>query len=580
MTTVESPTVSTLDLPLDLRPPSERYGELYTAMCLAEVREDGIDIADLEARFPDKLVHAAWQSFKERNPEGYTPEDVKTLAEQLFIFPVRELRVRHVVEGETIEQHNMRIFRASVCYPELNTSSQIGVSKPGLEPGGRFSIRKRGRGRIYNWDLWPTLRGAVMGMGEWGIEQTHNSLDNADELSRKLDGRVPNVNATWGAKRNQPNVQHRIARLLANYEGEGTIRDYLPHLKRHYLHWREGADDPAKLDIEPGSAYRRVVRMPNGKFMFRHWDDGHGPRDEMLLQDLKTLASLEEALGRPATEKEQDILFMSLRANGEDGEDHKLVNSRNHHDLHFTHTIELAPIKINALQFECAAMLTHAYYEQALLATTPEDREAAIREAEFFAQDAQDLSDCIHEYSLTDDGFCADRDFVTNETLPGIALSGIFALGAGVFDWERGRAMLDVVDERFLEAGGLANTLLYDSTEQWDKNAWPIMQLEAIDAAIQYGRYDLALKWCKVWLASNDLMFAKYGVLYEKSDPLNPGEPGGAGEYACVEDLLMTLGVDMALRQLLPWLKEMAKTMENISHETGALAVLSTLQPY
>jgi len=221
-------------------------------------------------------------------------------------------------------------------------------------------------------------------------------------------------------------------------------------------------------------------------------------------------------------------------------------------------------------------------YDRGVRANAAGDHQAAARATakfELYEQEARDIAECIHEYCLTDDGFCADYDFVNNVTQPGNSLAGVFALSAGVFSQERGSHMLDVIDQRFRRKGGLVNTLLKTSTEQWDNNAWPIMQLAAVDAAILYGRYDLAHEWTALWLRCNDIMYADplIRALLEKSNPDKPGEAGNQGEYEVVRDLLMSLGTDAELRRMLPWLEEMAlaQELEREEEAVGSVAVRS-----
>lgn len=590
-------------------PPSVRYPKLFPAMCGVRmgdkgpyvgdvgVREDGIDIADAQALYPDEVTNDAWDKFEASHAEGYTVDEIRTLAVALFIFPTHVARARETIAGEIIREHCLRVLRASVRRANADTSSQLGVNEDVMEPGGRFSwgdqtapetpeeaAAEKGHARWYNWDMGPTLRGAIAGMRMWGIQQARKTLANYKQLADRLDGRLPNVNAPWGADRNHPPEVMRVARSYATHHHElpedpaereaargKLLVEQIPLLEAHFMHWRDGADDPEKLGPEAGKAYRRVVRMPNGKFMYRHWADGNGPRDEMYRHDMLVLAQLDEYLqaheGRTSTEAEQTLLFKSLRASAESGEDFRVADSLDHKNLYLLRTIELVPIKLNSMMYEYACTLAYAYHAKAAQTTDPTERTAAFERAAFYEQEAQDLADCIHEYCLTNDDFCADYDFVRGKTEEGKALAGVFALGAGVFSRQRGQQMLDVVDERFFRDGGLVNTL-YESDQQWDKNAWPIMQLESIDAAILYGRFDLAYKWAYTWLAANNKMFAKHHVLYEKSNPDHPGEPGGKGEYECVEDLLMTLGVDLALREMLPWLEQM--TEQRVTEQQAA----------
>jgi neutral trehalase len=217
----------------------------------------------------------------------------------------------------------------------------------------------------------------------------------------------------------------------------------------------------------------------------------------------------------------------------------------------------MMPVKANSLMYEAVVLLARDYFQEAEETGDPLLRESLLQKAKLYEQKAQDLADIIWKYCRTDDNFMADYDFVNNKTLPGKSLSGVYALGAGIVPWTEGRRMLDVLDERFSKPGGMPNTLYKGTDQQWDYEAWAIGQLEAIDAAIMYDRPDLALKWTSIWLSSNDKMLVDLYALMEKTSVDNPGKPGGGGEYKCVRNLLMSICVDMELRQrTLPWLEK------------------------
>jgi len=574
-------------------------------MCFSGLRDDGIDYADTTPKhgLTDEEINGDWQAFLEAHQSEFevvdsdpedsfddklvdvfenisdeTIRDLQNFCLAHFDFPVRERADPHTPpEDETITEYSLRIMKHSVRRPSLDSGSQIGVDEEGLEPGGRFGVPKEGYGRIFNWDSEPNLRGAVALDKEWGLSMAHNTLRMFSKLADRLDGCIPNVNTTWSATRSQPPNFVRLVRLLAQQEGEQVIQTYLPLMEKHYQFWRSGADT---LSDKPGSVHRRVVRMPNGKIMYRHWDDASGPRDEMYAQDLRTLRDLKRQLGRRPTPAERDRLLGSLRASAESGQDFRLVDTEDAASLCKLRTVELNPIVLNSLMYENAQMIALGYRQKAEEARRIGDRVEATRCTaifEWYEREAQDISDCIHEYCLTTDGFCADYDFVNGVTLPGNALGAAFALSAGVFSQANGERMLEYIHQKFLKPGGLVNTLLEASTEQWDNNAWPIMQLAAIDGAILYGRFDLALAWTQRWLHCNDLMFAVYRGLLEKSNAQTPGAAGDQGEYEVVPDLLMSIGTDAELRRMLPWLEEMAAAMTREKDETavGSVAVRS-----
>jgi neutral trehalase len=567
--------------------PSQRWPGFFEALCLAEVRKDGIDIADMELRdgVADDDVHAAWKSFE----SGESPfSTIQELADNLVVFPVRAAVEPRRRSDLSQSEYSEMIMRRSARSAHRTVGTQIGVSELAMVPGGRFDVHEEGRGRLFYWDSLWTLYGAVAALGEWGIARTKDTLKNFGELADKLKGNIPNVNATWAEDRSQPPVLGRMVRLLAKAEkNDDVVLDYLELMEKHYAFWREGADDLTKLGKEQGSAYRRVVRMPNGKIMYRFYDDGPDRgrrfRDEMWLADKHVEEQLEQYLeqnlGRPLSDKEKKQLGRNLGAGAEHGEDFTGEDCDDYTNLYTIRTTEMISVKLNSLQYDNATMLAFGYYKKAEKAGSPAEKEEALTKAKFYEQEAADLAEGINEYCIAENGFCANYDFVNNKRRSGRSMTGVFALSSGIIPQEQGKKMLETMEELFLREGGFVNTL-HDTDMQWDKNVWPLMQMEAIHAAIIYGRHDLALKWCLLTLKNNRLTYLADGLLWEKTHPDIPGKKGGRGEYACVEDLLMSHGVDMALRKMLPMLlekvaggKDKIASLKQTGNAVGALVM-------
>jgi neutral trehalase len=563
-------------------PPSIRWPGVFRAMCEAEVRADGIDIADvkLQPGVTDDVVKEAWQAYQ----EGLLgPITMSAFSEMLFDFPVRT-PVETVRRPELpLKDYSEDVMRRSTHVANLDVGSQIGVSKPIQSPGGRFDVRKPGEGRLFFWDAWPTTQGGVT-MGEWGIEQLSNTLDNFTELAGKLDGCVPNVNATW-AIRPQPNVLGRLIRQEARLKGTNRISDErLALLEVHLGYLDRGSDDLGNLGTEPGSDYRFTVRMPNGKIMYRFYDEGPDQgrewRDEMVLTDLQVKRQRERQLGRELTPKESKWLSINLGTGAGGGEDYSPDECADFSTLATIRSAELVSVKQNALMCDTFNLLAFEYGQRA------EDESYGLAQRQQFRAKAAlneirgfDLTECINEYCIGETGIPANYDFVNGKTLPGMSLTGVFALSSGVVPINRGRQMLHNIDRRFVFEGGAKNTLW--KTEEpfnWD-NAWPIMECELVDAAIQYGELELALKWCDTFLERDEAAYEKWGCLYEKYDPFNKGEPGGGGEYKCVRDLLMSHGAHLKLRALRPRLVALIAEQaarRSVHSRVGATAVMGT----
>ena len=132
-------------------------------------------------------------------------------------------------------------------------------------------------------------------------------LENIASLIARY-GHMPNGNRTYYLSRSQPPFFSLMVELVAAHDGEGVLLAHLPELQAEYDFWMDGA-----ADLEPGSAYRRVVRLPDGALLNRYWDDRAEPRDESYRQDVETA----KRAGRPEAE-----VWRNLRAGAESGWDY------------------------------------------------------------------------------------------------------------------------------------------------------------------------------------------------------------------------------------------------------------------
>jgi len=195
-----------------IKPPSDRYPELFPAMCETEVRADGIDIADINGRAPDGVINAAFATFLQQHPNGYTKAELTAFAENHVCFPDRTPRVHDVFEGETLPKFTVRLLKAGFRSAGKQTTSQMGNPHPAYESGGRFSATSENEARIYNWDQLNPCVAGMRALGAWGIRATESVLHHFRYAMDKNEDRISNVNAAWGASRNQPPVMIRIGR--------------------------------------------------------------------------------------------------------------------------------------------------------------------------------------------------------------------------------------------------------------------------------------------------------------------------------------------------------------------------------
>ncbi|WP_422649851.1 trehalase family glycosidase [Cupriavidus sp. H18C1] len=162
-------------------------------------------------------------------------------------------------------------------------------------PGGRF-------GELYYWDSYFTM----LGLEASGRHDLVRAM--ADNFAYLLDsyGLVPNGTRSYYLSRSQPPVFTLMTELF-EAQGLEPPHAYLPHLRAEHAFWMDGAER-----LSPGTAHRRVVRLPDGSLLNRYWDDHARPREESFLEDVVTAHRGD----RPA-----HLVFRDLRAAAESGWD-------------------------------------------------------------------------------------------------------------------------------------------------------------------------------------------------------------------------------------------------------------------
>ena len=229
----------------------------------------------------------------------------------------------------TMEQH-IRALWPSLTRPADASdprSSLIPLPHPYVVPGGRFR-------EVYYWDSYFTMLGLV----ESGrTDLVKDMLDNFAHLVTTV-GHIPNGNRSYYLGRSQPPYFAAIVGLYAAATDTNRALPYLDALEREHDFWMDGA---AKL--APGTAWRRVVRLPNGAILNRYWDDFPAPRPESYREDY--------ALAQTVPEAKREALYRNLRASAESGWDFSTRWMRDAHDLRTLEVIDLAPVDLNSLLY-------------------------------------------------------------------------------------------------------------------------------------------------------------------------------------------------------------------------------------
>jgi alpha,alpha-trehalase len=303
---------------------------------------------------------------------------------------------------------------------------------------------------------------------------------------------------------------------------------YLDAMEKEHAFWMDGAER-----LAPGTAWRRVVRMPNGAILNRYWDDIPEPRPESFREDF--------ALGQTVDAPRREALYRNLRAGAESGWDYSSRWMRNPKDLRTLEVTDLAPVDLNSLLYHSERTIAafrrfRAHGDDIAVA----DRYDSLASARRTALDAA-------SYDSTDEWFYDVRWRTGERVRDRPTLAAASALYFGVASPEQGCAVGARLARDFLAPGGFVTTK-FTTGQQWDApNGWPPLEWLAIEGARSYGRPEVADSARARWLALNRRVFRATGKMTEKYDVADSTRAAGGGEYPTQDGFGWTNGVALAL---------------------------------
>lgn len=395
-------------------------------------------------------------------------------------------------------------------------STLLPLPNPYVVPGGRFR-------EIYYWDSYFTM----LGLEESGRHDlTLAMLANFAHLIDRY-GHVPNGNRSYYLSRSQPPFFAAMVELAAARDGAEVYRRFLRQLEREHAFWMDGAEQ-----LSSGSATRRVVRLPDGTILNRHWDDRATPREESYREDVATA----RAAGRPAPE-----VYRNLRAAAESGWDFSSRWLGDGRRLETIRTVEIVPVDLNSLLYRLEQTLATAYR------ATNEPAKARAISARAWTRRA-----AMHRYLWNDEaGAFGDYAWRERRLTGHLTAATLYPLFFGIATGEQSGRVATFVEQTLLKPDGLATTTV-NTGQQWDApNGWAPLQWIAIRGLRENGGERLAREIACRWIRENVLAYRATGKLVEKYEISGDG-PAGGGEYPLQDGFGWTNGVLRRLMALYP----------------------------
>ncbi len=491
--------------------PAEDLGPLFAAVQLAEVYPDSKTFVDaLPREAPAKIV-AAYEA--ERGRPGF---DLAAFVDAHFVPPPQIASDYATDTTRSMEDHIRALWPVLTRAPDAETgvTSLLRLPEPYVVPGGRFR-------EIYYWDSYFTMLGLVTSDR---ADLARGMVDNFAALVRS-QGFIPNGNRTYYLTRSQPPFFSSMVALLAQVEGEESVRSYLDALEAEHAFWMAGED---ALGAESGAASRHVVRVAAG-VLNRYWDAGVTPRPESYRPDF--------LLAEPLPEDERAVLWKDLRSAAESGWDFSSRWFADNQSLAEIETTDIVPVDLNVL-------LHHLETTIAWLAESSGDTAKAAR---FRARAEARKAALLATFWDEEEGFFSDVTLADGRSTGRLTLAGLVPLYYGLATETQAARVAERVEADFLKPGGFVTTLRATG-QQWDApNGWPPLEWLTIRGLERYGHDALAAQGRDRWLSLNRAVYGRTGKMLEKYNVEDLSLKAGGGEYPNQDGFGWTNGVALAL---------------------------------
>lgn len=487
----------------------ETLGDLYTDVQSQKIFPDSKYFVDSIPNKSPALIVALYKA--EKKQPGFSLE---AFVQTHFTLPATT--GGHYDSGKKpIVPHLEELWDELTREPAAaNGSTLVPLPYAYVVPGGRFR-------EIYYWDSYFTMLGLQVSRR---IDHIQDMVDNFAYLIDTF-GFIANGNRSYYLGRSQPPFFTLMVELLAEEKGKSVLLKYLPQLEKEYAYWMNGEQ---KLSLQDNSC-RRMVLLPDGSILNRYWDDNNMPRPESYREDN------EIAEGNTDTA----MVFRHIRAACESGWDFSSRWFANEKDMHSIQTAHIVPVDLNCLILHFEETLQKIY----ALKNEPEMENA-------FAKKASNRKKAIQQYCWNEEqGFYFDYHWKDQNIMNRFSLAAVYALFFFISTKEQAAKTAIVLEQRFLQIGGLLTTL-HHTGQQWDApNGWAPLQWMAYKGLKNYGHDELADRIRERWMTLNENVYNSTGKMMEKYDVSGSAGLAGGGEYPNQDGFGWTNGVYLKFTQ-------------------------------
>jgi alpha,alpha-trehalase len=490
--------------------PDKLYGALFREVQQKRVFEDNKTFVDCTPKYSPETI------LKKYNSQRSQPDfDLREFV--LLNFTLPQSPVVHVTPGLPLREHLEELWNTLTRPADTphRYSSLLPLKHPYIIPGGRFR-------EIYYWDSYFTMQGVAASKR---FDLIEHMIDNFESLIIDY-GHIPNGNRNYYLGRSQPPYFAMMVDLLHSHSGDEVYKKYYKAMQKEYKFWMEG-----KEKLKTANVYRRLVKMPDGSILNRHWDDVNLPRQESYAEDVAT--------GKKYVRKDGKA-YINLRASAESGWDFCSRWFADTTHLITIETTDMVPIDLNCLLYAYENILSKA------AAVNGENEKSKT-----FKLNAEKRKASVLKYLWNDElKYFFDYDRLEKHTSNIWTIGGVMPLFTNLADAPYAEHVKNNIEEKFLKDGGVT-TSLYNTGEQWDApNGWPPLQFTAVRGLLNYHYDDLAANIAGRWMKLNEKVFTATGKMMEKYNVYDINIESGGGEYPTQDGFGWTNGVYLAFYEL------------------------------
>lgn len=485
--------------------------DLFKKVQMSGIFSDSKTFADAIPKFPIEDILIKYKLTMFNNDSAYI---IKFVEENFVVPELNEI----VVEKASLDINRQieALWQALKMPPDQQqNSSLLALSKPYVVPGGRFR-------EIYYWDSYFTALGLIESNQ---VNLVESLLENFVDLQSRY-GCIPNGNRSYYLSRSQPPILGLLVELLLPYHEDehSFLRKYITAIESEYQFWMQGSIELTDSQSE----HRRVVKMPDGSFLNRYWDDNDTPRPESYREDIELLHE-----SNPESSSE---FYRNIRAACESGWDFSSRWLTDAQSLASIRTTKIIPVDLNCLLYNQERLLCDYYLALG-------DNEASSTYLNY----ATRRKGAINRYMWsTKYSYFMDYDIGAQSQSSVHSLAGVLPLFVKLADSNQAEQVSKTIENKFLQKGGLITTSI-TSNQQWDApNGWAPLHWFTVQGLKHYEYKTLAQTIKSRWLNTVEVYFKQTGKLMEKYNVCQQSDKAEGGEYDVQEGFGWTNGVYQA----------------------------------